>query len=77
MQFFHITITLNFSGAIEIPYHVIHSSEGAVGSGNYTYYKLNQAGTLRLTLNPLSGDPDIYISEGNVLYTKIIPIYPR
>ena len=57
--------TYIISGAIEVPYHVIHSSEGIVGSGNYTYYKLNQPGTLRLTLTPLSGDPDIYISEGN------------
>ena len=56
-------------GAIEIPYHVIHSSEGAVGAGNYTYYKLNQPGTLRLVLNPLSGDPDIYISEGIIIQT--------
>ena len=43
----------------------MHSSEGAVDSGNYTYYKLNQPGTIRLILNPLSGDPDLYISEGN------------
>ena len=57
--------TYIISGAIEVPYHVIHSSEGIVGSGNYTYYKLNQPGTLRLSLIPLSGDPDIYISEGN------------
>ena len=56
-------------GAIEIPYHVIHSSEGVVGAGNYTYYKLNQPGTLRLILNPLSGDPDIYISEGIIIQT--------
>jgi len=57
------------TGAIEIPYHVIHSSEGVVGAGNYTYYKLNQPGTLRLILNPLSGDPDIYISEGIIIHT--------
>jgi len=61
------------TGAIEIPYHVIHSSEGVVGAGNYTYYKLNQPGTLRLILNPLSGDPDIYISEGGNTNPSFMP----
>merc|ERR1719266_2534722 len=60
-------------GAIEVPYHVIHSSEGVVGSGNYTYYKLNQPGTLRLILTPLSGDPDIYISEGGNTNPSFMP----
>jgi len=60
-------------GAIEIPYHVIHSSEGSVDSGNYTYYKLNQPGTIRLILNPLSGDPDLYISEGGNSNPSFMP----
>ena len=66
---FFLEMINSILGAIEIPYHVIHSSEGVVGAGNYTYYKLNQPGTLRLILNPLSGDPDIYISEGMIIQT--------
>ena len=57
---------LNHSGAIEIPYHVIHTSEGNVDSGNYTFYTLKQPGTLRLVLTPLAGDPDLYVSEGTI-----------
>ena len=54
------------SGPIEIPYHVIHSSEGIVDSGNYTFYTLKQPGTIKLVLTPLAGDPDLYVSEGTV-----------
>ena len=51
-------------GTLEIPYRLIHSSEGDVGAGNYTNYTLKWPGTLRFVLKPIMGDPDLYISEG-------------
>ena len=51
-------------GPLEIPYRLIHSSEGDVGAGNYTNYTLKWPGTLRFILKPIMGDPDLYISEG-------------
>ena len=53
-----------FIGPLEIPYRLIHSSEGDVGAGNYTNYTLKWPGTLRFILKPIMGDPDLYISEG-------------
>ena len=53
-----------FIGPLEIPYRLIHSSEGDVGAGNYTNYTLKWPGTLRFVLKPIMGDPDLYISEG-------------
>lgn len=61
------------TGAIEIPYHVIHTSEGNVDSGNYTFYTLKQPGTLRLVLTPLAGDPDLYVSEGGSSNPSFMP----
>ena len=55
-----------FTGPVEVYYESIHSSEGSVDAGNYTYYTLKQPGTIRLVLTPLLGDPDLYISEGKV-----------
>lgn len=52
------------TGTLEIPYRLIHSSEGDVGAGNYTNYTLKWPGTLRFVLKPIMGDPDLYISEG-------------
>ena len=54
----------SFIGPLEIPYRLIHSSEGDVGAGNYTNYTLKWPGTLRFVLKPILGDPDLYISEG-------------
>ena len=54
----------SFIGTLEIPYRLIHSSEGDVGAGNYTNYTLKWPGTLRFVLKPILGDPDLYISEG-------------
>ena len=54
----------SFIGPLEIPYRLIHSSEGDVGAGNYTNYTLKWPGTLRFVLKPIMGDPDLYISEG-------------
>ena len=51
-------------GPLEIPYRLIHSSEGDVGAGNYTNYTLKWPGTLRFVLKPIMGDPDLHISEG-------------
>ena len=55
-----------FTGPVEVYYESIHSSEGSVDAGNYTYYTLKQPGTIRLVLTPLVGDPDLYISEGKI-----------
>ena len=54
----------SFIGPLEIPYRLIHSSEGDVGAGNYTNYTLKWPGTLRFVLKPIIGDPDLYTSEG-------------
>ena len=64
LKFFQI-LSL-FTGPVEVYYESIHSSEGSVDAGNYTYYTLKQPGTIRLVLTPLFGDPDLYISEGKV-----------
>ena len=61
---YHLMYSSSFIGPLEIPYRLIHSSEGDVGSGNYTNYTLKWPGTLRFVLKPILGDPDLYISEG-------------
>ena len=38
-----------------------------VGGGNYTHYKLTKEGDVRLVLNTIEGDADLYISD-NTLY---------
>ena len=66
-----IILNIFIIGQIEVPYHVIHTSEGNVGSENYTYYTLKQPGTLRLKLTPLLGDPDLYVSEGTLIKRSV------
>ncbi|XP_015906648.1 UPF0669 protein C6orf120 homolog [Parasteatoda tepidariorum] len=39
---------------------------GAVGGGNYSYYRLSHTGTVVLQLNSLEGDADLYVSSGNL-----------
>lgn len=39
---------------------------GVVGAGNYTYYTLSKHGSVTILLHPVSGDPDLYVSERNV-----------
>ena len=36
---------------------------GVVGSGNYTYYKITKEHNVKLVLETLSGDTDLYISD--------------
>lgn len=60
-------------GPVEVYYESIHSSEGSVDAGNYTYYTLKQPGTIRLVLTPLFGDPDLYISEGGGSNPSFMP----
>jgi len=38
---------------------------GDVAEGNYTYYSLRQNGKVRLELNTISGDADLYVSSLN------------
>jgi hypothetical protein len=43
--------------------YVLHTFNGEVGAGNYTYYKLTREGDLRLVLYTENGDSDLYISD--------------
>ena len=42
---------------------LINSFNGVVGPGNYTYYRLMHRGYIRLLLDTLEGDGDLYISS--------------
>ena len=45
-------------------YH-LQSFEDTIGAGNYTNFKLTKNGNIRIYLQSLSGDADIYVSETN------------
>ena len=43
--------------------YLLHTFTQHVGAGNFTYYKLTRPGNIKLVLETLSGDADIYVSE--------------
>lgn len=43
--------------------YLLHTFNGKVGNGNYTYYKLSKEGNVRLILESTLGDCDLYISD--------------
>ena len=43
--------------------YLMNSFTQVVGAGNYTHFKLTKEGDVRLVLNTLEGDADIYISD--------------
>ncbi|OCT79959.1 hypothetical protein XELAEV_18026775mg, partial [Xenopus laevis] len=49
----------------EIPeeWLLLHVVQGQIGSGNYSYLRLNHEGTIMLQVQSLKGDADIYVSS--------------
>lgn len=46
--------------------NVLASFTAEVGAGNYSYYKLEEAGDVTLILSSIEGDADLYISESTI-----------
>lgn len=42
---------------------VLQSLNGVVGGENYTYYRLSRSGHLRIMMESLRGDADLYVSD--------------
>ena len=43
--------------------YTLQTIRDVVGAGNYTYYKLKKAGSVRLMLTSSQGDADLYVSS--------------
>lgn len=46
---------------------LLHSFSGKIGAGNYTFYKLTREGRVRLALETLEGDTDLYVSDKTLM----------
>ena len=46
---------------------LLHTFTQHVGGGNFTYYKLTRPGNIKLVLDSLSGDADMYVSDSTLM----------
>lgn len=64
MKFQLYLISIVLSAALEVASHqVVEMIIGSVAANQFTYYSLNKAGRVVITLIPRKGDPDLYIAE--------------
>lgn len=47
--------------------YLLHTFTQHVGGGNFTYYKLSRPGNVKLVLDSLSGDADMYVSDSTLM----------
>ena len=64
-------VLLAFPGVIAVDGRVIQVLEDVIGAENFTYYRLQRPGMLRLELVSIKGDVDIYVSTEVKIKCKI------
>ena len=58
-----IAFTLVVLADTSLAEEVLQSLDGVVGGENYTYYRLSRQGHLRIVMESLEGDADLYVSD--------------
>ncbi|XP_072165820.1 UPF0669 protein v1g209471-like [Diadema setosum] len=58
-----LEISACFVHGMEDYFYHLQTFEDVIGAGNYTYFKLTRPGNIRIFLQTLEGDADIYVSE--------------
>ena len=63
-KFFILVSSIFSSVSIDVyALKLINYSNGKVGPGNFSYFKLEKSGDLRIVLETIEGDADLYVSS--------------
>nr|XP_054759700.1 UPF0669 protein C6orf120-like [Lytechinus pictus] len=75
MNFFKYALLLMYAVSLEIRgcfsmepesyFYLLQSFVDDIGPGNYSYFKLSRQGNVRIFVETLLGDADIYVSQAN------------
>ncbi|ESO07656.1 hypothetical protein HELRODRAFT_191003 [Helobdella robusta] len=51
------------------PPHLVYSTTSRIAASNFTYFKLHKTGRIKIVLNSIDGDADLYISSSTLYPT--------